>query len=79
MKWVQLTKRTNDPKLKWLEGELKRNGIVSLRYGESWHAPILQVQEADLEAAWAILGPIDNVPDDAPQFQEIGIAGDTLS
>lgn len=67
--WVQFTRRTNDPKLKWLEISLARAGIQSRRQGESWHAPILQVQEKDLEAAWSILTPtIDELPDDHPLF-----------
>ena len=69
-KWVQFTKRTNDPKLGWLEAKLKEKGIESRRHGESWHAPILQVRLKDLEAAWAILDPFDNIRDDAPTFAE---------
>jgi hypothetical protein len=66
--WVRFTKRTNDPKLKWLEGELAKRGIKSRRAGESWHAPILQVMRKDLDAAWKILTPVDDVPDDDPRF-----------
>lgn len=69
-KWVRFTKRTDDPKLKWLETTLARAGIQSRRNGESWHAPILEVQEKDLDAAWKILTPIDDVPDDDPKFLE---------
>lgn len=61
--WVQFTKRTNDPKLSWLEATLEAAGIRSRRHGESFHAPILQVQEKDFESAWSILEPLDDVPD----------------
>ncbi len=66
--WVTLTKRTNDPKLAWIERELAAKGIKSRRNGESWHAPILEVRKADEEAAWKILTPVDNVPDNAKRF-----------
>ncbi len=69
-KWVRFTKRTDDPKLKWLEITLARAGIQSKRNGFSWHAPILEIQEKDLAAAWKILRPIDDVPDDDPKFLE---------
>lgn len=68
--WKQFTKRTNDPKLAWLEQELAKEGIESRRHGESWHAPILQVRESDLDAAWGILTPFDDIPDDDPMFAE---------
>lgn len=67
-KWVQFTKRTNDPKLAWLERELAARGIESRRHGSSWHAPILQVRAKDEAAAWAVLDPFDNIRDDDPQF-----------
>lgn len=70
LKWVRFTKRTEDPKLKWLEAELKRHGIKSRRNGESWHAPILEVKQKDLDAAWKILDPVDDVPDDDARFRE---------
>lgn len=68
--WVTFTRRTNDPKLAWLERELKRNGIKSRRNGESWHAPILEVKERDLHAAWEILLPIDDIADDDPRWEK---------
>jgi len=68
-KWVTFTRRTNDPKLKYLEQRLAANGIESRRKGESWHAPILQIKQKDLDAAWEILTPIDNVPDDDKGFK----------
>jgi len=67
-KWVLFTKRTDDPKLAWLECQLADSGIKSQRHGHSWHAPILQVREKDLGKAWKILTPVDDVPDDDPMF-----------
>ena len=76
--WVQYTKRTNEPKLAWMEAELKRRNIPSRRHGESWHAPILQVPEEHLEVAWAMLNEdvfgdgqrLDDIEDDDPVFSE---------
>ena len=68
MKWVQLTKRTNDPKLQCLQFKLRDAGIESRRNGESWHAPILQVMDKDLDRAWEILNPIDEISDDDPRW-----------
>ena len=68
--WVTLTRRTNDPKLAWLERRLTLAGIDSRRQGESFHAPILQVPEADEDLAWDILDPVDGVADDDPRFTE---------
>jgi hypothetical protein len=65
---VQFTKRTNDPKLSWLEDQLDKAGIEYKREGESFHAPILYVEESREDDAWAILNPVDDIPDDDPQF-----------
>jgi len=70
MEYVQFTKRTNDPKLKWLEGELDEAGIKHYRDGESFHAPIMMVEKDKEEEAWDILGPVDNVPDDDKRYQD---------
>jgi hypothetical protein len=66
--WVTFTRRTNDPKLAWLQSKLKEAGINSRRHGTTFHAPRLEVSEFDLDAAWAILTPVDDIPDDDPQF-----------
>jgi hypothetical protein len=67
--WILFTKRTGDPKLLWLECELRRRGIPCRRRGESFHAPILEVPAAKLDAAWAVLtSELDELPDDAPAF-----------
>ena len=68
MNWVMFTKRTDDPKLSWLERALERVGIPSRRNGSSFHAPILEVPEEKLDAAWEILTPVDDVPDDDERF-----------
>lgn len=71
MTWVRFTKRTDDPKLAWLEKHLAEHGIESRRNGESWHAPILEVHDDKLEAAWDLLTPeLDEIPDDDPMFME---------
>lgn len=66
--WRTFTRRTEDPKLAWLERELKRVGIPSRRRGRSFHAPILEVRRRDLARAWEVLDPVDDVPDDDPMF-----------
>ena len=67
--WVQFTKRTNDPKLIWLERKLKSEGIKSRRNGSSFHAPILEVERHQLDRAWTILGPIDDIPDEDSRWE----------
>lgn len=52
MKWVVLCKRTNDPKLAWIEYHLDRAGIPNRRNGESFHAPILEVDLRREDEAW---------------------------
>jgi len=66
--WVRFTKRTNDPKLRWLERQLTVAGIRHRRNGYSFHAPILEVPEHQEDAAWAILRPVDEVDDDDERF-----------
>ena len=70
--WVTLCRRTNDPKLAWLEARFNDNvsPIPHRRKGESWHAPILQVPEDYFDEAQAILGPIDDIPDDDPRWAD---------
>lgn len=69
--WVMFTKRTEEPKLCWLENRLSKARIHWRRRGHSFHAPILEVREEDLERAWKILTPrIDNMPDDSPIFRK---------
>jgi hypothetical protein len=68
IKWAQFTKRTNDPKLKWLEEQLDLAGVPHRRNGCSWHAPILEIDKCRLEDAWSILDPVDDIPDSDPRF-----------
>ena len=84
MRWIGFTKRTDDPKLAWLECQLLLRGIPSRRRGFSFHAPILEIPEEFEERAWEILSPIDDVEDDDPMFAEMedcppALARDLLS
>lgn len=69
MKWVTFTRRTEDPKLSWLESQLSSAGILNRRKGHSFHAPILEVPSDELEHAWEILTPVDDIPDDDPRWE----------
>jgi hypothetical protein len=80
MKYVTLCKRTGDPKLTAIEVLLDNLRIAHRRNGESWHAPILEVQERDIEKAWGLLSKrdkrwgskhLDDVRDDAPCWSRI--------
>jgi hypothetical protein len=55
LKWVRFTKRTDDPKLAYLERRLDGMGVPHRRNGFSFHAPIMEVPEAFLERADAML------------------------
>jgi hypothetical protein len=76
MTWTMLCKRTNDPKLAWIQQQLQARGIPSRRQGDSWHAPILQVPDEHVDAAWAFLGErwkrtryiVDDIRDEHPDF-----------
>jgi hypothetical protein len=72
MGWELFTKRTNDPKLAWLENQLDLAEIPHRRNGESFHAPILEIPAECYEHAWAILTPVDEIPDNDPQFCQGG-------
>lgn len=77
--WKQITKRTNDPKLRHFETLLDEAGILHRRHGESFHAPILQVPAAQHDDAWEILTSdvfgdgqcYDEIEDDDPVFGEL--------
>ena len=71
--WVTLCRRTNDPKLAWLEAELTRMRIPNRRNGESFHAPILEVESHKLDAAYDVLRPVDDLPDDYSGFTGVHI------
>jgi len=82
-KWVMVCKRTNDPKLAWIERRCKEMGIPTRRNGESFHAPILEVPE-EFESQFDdwLQSPfdggekngrtetIDDIEDDDPTFLE---------
>jgi hypothetical protein len=73
--WVLWCKRTNDPKLTWIERELDKLGIPHRRNGESFHAPILEVPKDRESEAEAILQrrvgryTIDDIRDDHPRWE----------
>ena len=79
MKYVQFTKRTDEPKLSHLEKLLTIHGISSRREGRSFHAPILMVPDSELENAHALLESdvffdgrsYDDIPDDDAVFCDI--------
>lgn len=76
MSWKTFCKRTEDPKLAFIESLLTQRGIPHRRNGESWHAPILQVPAKHFGAAWAMLDEdifgdgqrLDDIEDDDPVF-----------
>lgn len=86
--WIDLCRRTNDPKLSWIEAQLEAREIPSQRAGFSWHAPILQVSVEDFLLAHEILAmpvgklefgdygeiTIDDLPDEHPYFTEWAMA-----
>jgi len=76
MKWVTFCRRTEDPKLAYLETRLTGMGIPHRRHGSSFHAPILQVPEDRHEEAYRLFDEdwdgvrLDDVPDDDESFQD---------
>jgi hypothetical protein len=74
IKYAMLCKRTNYPKLGYVIHKLKEQGIACRLFGESWHAPILEVDRSKLGEAWQVLGEkhgryaLDDVRDDHPKF-----------
>lgn len=74
--WYMLCKRTNDPKLAWVEAHLQDMGIQTRRSGHSFHAPILEVPVEHADAAEAFLASgwkrtrftVDDIRDDHPDF-----------
>jgi hypothetical protein len=84
--WVTYTRRTDDPKLTYLERRLNAMGIPHRRNGFSFHAPILEVPRDREAEANAILNEIvdmgtgledettlmqlDDIPDDNSLFSE---------
>ncbi len=67
--WILFTKRTANPKLKWLLDECRKSKLRVFRQGRSFHAPCTYVHREDEEAAWNILTPVDDMADDHPKFR----------
>jgi hypothetical protein len=73
--YVLFTKRTDDPKLRWLELRLDIKRIAHRRNGHSFHAPILEVDARCLDEAWAILNErrgryrVDDISDRSPRWK----------
>ena len=79
--WVSFTRRTEDPKLAYIESRLFDMNIPCRRNGHSFHAPILEVPENALQLAYGLLAEkfpekfpgrrktIDEMDDDDPAFQ----------
>jgi hypothetical protein len=53
--WRQLTRRTSDPKLMWIEAQLETRGIAFRRNRASFHAPILEVDAEKFDEACEVL------------------------
>lgn len=79
VEWVTVTRRTNDPKLSFLEKWLDQMGVLHRRNGSSTHAPIMQVPVSQSEEAYATLEMVielgegvravfDDIADDHPFF-----------
>jgi hypothetical protein len=84
MKFEQLCRRTEDPKLAYIESILTERGIYHRRSGESFHAPILEVSSNKADEAWQVLNlqgrkdlnlpvrfgvSLDDIPDDHACFE----------
>lgn len=69
MNWEELTKKTEVPKLTWVMSALERAGISCRLNGESFLAPILEVDSAEFDRAWRVLGPVDGLSDDDSMFE----------
>jgi hypothetical protein len=76
IQWVLFCKRTNEPKLSWIERQLDKRNIPHRRNGESFHAPILEVPEKHESEAEGILMvrvgryTIDDIRDDHPRWTD---------
>lgn len=82
--WTKLTRRTEDPKLRYIEYRLDLMGIPHQRNGESFHAPILEVPYEHHQRAWDLLSEttlvdgevLDNLDDRHPAFDPWREPGD---
>lgn len=71
MNWIEFTRRTDDPKLAYLEVRLTEAGIPHRRNGSSFHAPIMEVPEEREDEAYAILMEDVDVDDDLVLMDDI--------
>ncbi|CAM6053495.1 unnamed protein product [Sphagnum tenellum] len=79
--WVTFCKRTEDPKLAWIEHQLDLLGLPHKRDGSSFHAShVLKVLASDEEQANTVLMrrigryTVDDVRDDHPRWtRELGL------
>jgi hypothetical protein len=53
--WITLTRKTKDPKLSFIEGQLTALEIPHRRHGSSWNGPVLQIPRERLVEAWDFL------------------------
>lgn len=76
MTWANFTRRTEDPKLAYIERLLTERDIPHRRDGHSFHTPILQVPAVHESECWAMLNEdifgdgrrFDEIPDDDAVF-----------
>lgn len=76
--WETFCRRTEDPKLAFIERELTKRGIPHRRNGRSFHAPILEVPTERSDEAWDMLSEdmfgdgrcFDDIEDDDPVFED---------
>ncbi|HEY0787958.1 MAG TPA: hypothetical protein VGE86_04885 [Thermoanaerobaculia bacterium] len=73
--WVTILRRTRDPKLTWVELELRRLGLGTRRLGQTF-PPMLQVKTRDADTAVSFLTAplngtdltLDDLDDDSSAF-----------
>ncbi len=73
--WVTILRRTRDPKLAWVESELRRRGVVTRRVPQTY-PPALQVLAESADAAIGFLTAplngtdltLDDLDDDSSAF-----------
>lgn len=69
--WKAITRRTDDPKLAWIERRLDEHNIPHMRSQvASWHAPILLVPEDRATQAGDLIWRIDHVDDQDPRWEQ---------
>jgi hypothetical protein len=68
IEYTGFTRRTEDPKLGWIERQLDELGIAHRRNGHTFHAPKMEVDKERFDEAWDILNEVDDISDDNPDF-----------